>query len=120
MEYRFEEKKFAAYVGWGYFSLFTPSITAVLLTISGVYIANFMTLFIDFQPHFAHFTLIGLFNGLLFLWMNTFRPKYSEIFIQLSTVLKLLPLIFIASLGIISIMDGKFERNISKNPTKQY
>lgn len=54
VEYRFG-KKFAAYVGWGYFSLFTPSITAVLLTISGVYITP-MTLFIDFQPHFAHFT----------------------------------------------------------------
>ncbi|MPM91570.1 hypothetical protein SDC9_138701 [bioreactor metagenome] len=41
--------------------------------------------------------------------MNIFRPKSSGIFQQLTTVIKLIPLIFIASLGILSLVKGDVE-----------
>lgn len=108
VEYRFG-KTAAAYVGWVYFSMFFPLLTGVLLTVSGIYIANFLALFNHFEPNFLHYSLIGLLNGVLFFVLNIFRPNYSGIFQQLTTVLKLLPLILISALGIISFFNGDSE-----------
>lgn len=100
VEFRFG-KKAAAYVGWMYFVMFYPLLTAVLFTVSGIYIALFLKEFISFTPNPLHFLLIGFFNLILFFIINIFQPKSSGIFQQITTVLKLIPLIFIASLGII-------------------
>lgn len=108
VEYRFG-KKAAAFVGWMYLSLFYPLLTAVLFTVSGIYISHLLAEFIGFEPRFLHYTLIGIFNLFLFLGLNIFRPKTSGIFQQLTTVLKLIPLILIASLGIISLVKGDVE-----------
>lgn len=106
VEYRFGKKP-AAYVGWLYLALFYPLLAAVLLTVSGIYIAHFIADFIHFKPNFFHYSLIGLCNGVLFLLLNIFKPKSSGGFLQLATILKLLPLIFIAALGIINLFDGQ-------------
>ncbi len=108
VEYRFG-KKAAAFVGWMYLSLFYPLLTAVLFTVSGIYISHLLAEFMGFEPRFLHYTLIGIFNLFLFLGLNIFRPKTSGIFQQLTTVLKLIPLILIASLGIISLVKGDVE-----------
>lgn len=100
VEYRFG-KKASAYVGWMYFVMFYPLLTAVLFTVSGIYISHFLSEFFSFTPIPLHFALIGFFNLVLFFIINIFRPKSSGIFQQITTVLKLIPLIFIASLGII-------------------
>lgn len=108
VEYRFG-KKIAAFVGWMYLSLFYPLLTAVLFTVSGIYISHFLAEFTGFKPAFLHYTLIGIFNLVLFLGLNIFRPKTSGIFQQMTTVLKLIPLILIASFGIISLVKGDVE-----------
>lgn len=99
-------KKAGAYVGWVYFTLFFPLLAAVLLTVSGIYISHFLVSFIDFEPDFLHYSLIGLFNGFALLGLNIFKPKVGGIFQQMTVVLKLLPLILIAALGIISLIEG--------------
>lgn len=109
VEYRFG-KKLAAYVGWMYLSLFYPLLTAVLFTVSGIYISHLLAEFISLKPTFVHYTIIGIFNLLIFLLLNIFRPKSSGVFQQLTTVLKLIPLILIASLGIISLVKGDVEQ----------
>ena len=117
VEYRFG-KKSAAFVGWMYLSLFYPLLTAVLFTVSGIYIAHLLAEFTAFKPTFLHYSLIGFFNLCLFLGMNIFRPKSSGIFQQLTTVIKLIPLIFIAALGILSIAQGNAtEANTFTNAT---
>ncbi|WP_447952040.1 APC family permease [Chryseobacterium koreense] len=108
VEYRFG-KRSAAFVGWMYLSLFYPLLTAVLFTVSGIYISHLIAEFVAFEPTFLHYSLIGIFNLCLFLGMNIFRPKSSGIFQQLTTVIKLIPLIFIASLGILSLAKGDVE-----------
>lgn len=105
VNYRFG--KIAAYfVGWMYMSLFYPLLTAVLFTVSGIYIAHLLSEFMNFEPTFLHFALIGFVNLIIFFFINIFRPKSSGIFQQMTTVLKVLPLIFIASLGILSLFKG--------------
>ncbi|WP_027377742.1 APC family permease [Kaistella palustris] len=94
------------FVGWMYMSLFYPVLTAVLFTVSGIYIAHLCAEFLNFEPTFLHFTVIGLANLFIFFALNILRPRASGIFQQLTTVLKVLPLIFIASLGILSLMKG--------------
>ena len=108
VEYRFG-KRMGAYVGWVYFSMFFPLLTAVVLTVSGIYISHFLVMFIGFEPDFLHYSLIGMLNGFLFLGLNLFSPKSSGVFQQVTTILKLLPLILIASLGIVSIIGGHSE-----------
>ena len=76
VEYRFG-KKAAAFVGWIYLSLFYPLLTAVLFTVSGIYIAHLIAEFVNFKPTFLHFTLIGFVNSLIFLALNIYRPKSS-------------------------------------------
>ena len=96
----------AYYVGWMYMSLFYPALTAVLFTVSGIYIAHLLADFLAFTPTPLHFALIGLVNLVIFFCINIFRPRSSGIFQQMTTVLKVLPLIFIASLGILSLVKG--------------
>ena len=86
MEYRFG-KKAAAFVGWIYLSLFYPLLTAVLFTVSGIYIAHLIAEFVNFKPTFLHFTLIGFVNSLIFLALNIYRPKSSGIFQQMTCLL---------------------------------
>lgn len=100
VEYRFG-KKASAFVGWMYLIMFYPLLTAVLFSVSGVYISHFLAEFLAFTPTPLHFALIGFFNLILFFVLNIFKPKGSGIFQQMTTVLKLIPLIFIAALGII-------------------
>lgn len=94
------------FVGWMYMSLFYPALTAVLFTVSGIYIAHLLAEFMNFEPTFLHFVLIGFVNLIIFFFINIFRPRSSGIFQQMTTVLKVLPLIFIASLGILSLIKG--------------
>ena len=108
VEYRFG-KKAAAFVGWMYLSLFYPLLTAVLFTVSGIYISHLIAEFVNFKPTFLHFTLIGFVNSLIFLALNIFRPKSSGIFQQMTATLKLIPLILISSLGIILLLKGNVE-----------
>ena len=105
VQYRFGPTA-AYFVGWMYLSLFYPLLTAVLFTVSGIYIAHLLADFLDFNPTFLHYSLIGFVNLLIFFGLNIFRPKSSGIFQQMTTVLKVLPLIFIASLGILSLVKG--------------
>ena len=96
----------AYFVGWMYMSLFYPALTAVLFTVSGIYIAHLLADFLNFSPTPLHFALIGFVNLVIFFCINIFRPRSSGIFQQMTTVLKVLPLIFIASLGILSLVKG--------------
>ena len=106
VNYRFGETA-SYFVGWIYMSLFYPSLTAVLFTVSGIYIAHLLAEFMNFEPTFLHFALIGFVNLMIFFFINIFRPKSSGIFQQMTTVLKVLPLIFIASLGVLSLFKGE-------------
>ena len=108
VEFRYG-KRAAAYVGWVYFIMFLPLLAGVLLTVSGIYISHLFAEFIDFEPNFLHYSLIGWCNGVIFLFLNIFRPKSSGIFLQLTAVLKLFPLIFIAAFGIISLLGNDTE-----------
>ena len=94
------------FVGWMYMSLFYPALAAVLFTVSGIYIAHLLAEFMHFEPTFLHFALIGFLNLIIFFFINILRPRSSGIFQQMTTVLKVLPLIFIASLGILSLVKG--------------
>lgn len=105
VRYRFGESA-AALVGWIYLSLFYPLLTAVLFTVSGIYISHLLAEIIDFTPTFAHYVLIGVCNAFLFLLLNIFRPRHSGIFQQITTVLKLLPLIMVAAIGVITLIQG--------------
>ncbi|WP_313503614.1 APC family permease [Kaistella carnis] len=105
VNYRFG-KTASYFVGWMYMSLFYPSLTAVLFTVSGIYIAHLLAEFMNFEPTNLHYVLIGFVNLVIFFFINIFRPKSSGIFQQMTTVLKVLPLIFIASLGILSLVKG--------------
>ena len=108
VEFRYG-KRAAAYVGWVYFIMFLPLLAGVLLTVSGIYISHFLAEFIHFEPNFLHYSLIGWCNGVIFLFLNIFRPKSSGVFLQLTAVLKLFPLIFIAAIGIISLVGNDAE-----------
>ncbi|KIA89039.1 APC family permease [Kaistella jeonii] len=105
VNYRFGETA-SYFVGWMYMSLFYPALTAVLFTVSGIYIAHLLAEFMNFEPTFLHFALIGFVNLIIFFFINIFRPRSSGIFQQMTTVLKVLPLILIASLGILSLFKG--------------
>ena len=105
VNYRFGQTA-SYFVGWMYMSLFYPALTAVLFTVSGIYIAHLISEFINFSPTPMHFALIGFVNLIIFFFINILRPKSSGIFQQMTTVLKVLPLIFIASLGILSLFKG--------------
>lgn len=105
VNYRFGETA-SYFVGWMYMSLFYPALTAVLFTVSGIYIAHLLAEFMNFQPTFLHFAVIGFVNLIIFFFINIFRPRSSGIFQQMTTVLKVLPLILIASLGILSLFKG--------------
>lgn len=105
VNYRFG-KTASYFVGWIYMSLFYPALTAVLFTVSGIYIAHLLAEFVNFEPTNLHFALIGFLNLLIFFLINIFRPRSSGIFQQMTTVLKVLPLIFIASLGVLSLVKG--------------
>ncbi|MBW8358284.1 MAG: amino acid permease [Weeksellaceae bacterium] len=94
------------FVGWMYMSLFYPLLTAVLFTVSGIYIAHLTAEFTNLKPTPLHFALIGFANLLIFFVFNILRPKSSGIFQQFTTVLKVMPLIFIASVGILSMVKG--------------
>lgn len=102
VEYRFGPKA-SALVGWMYLSLFYPILTAVLFTVSGIYVSHFLASFLNFTPRFFHYASIGAFNSLVFFVFNILRPKSSGLFQQITTVLKLIPLLLIAALGIISL-----------------
>ena len=106
VKYRFGDTA-AYFVGWMYMSLFYPALTAVLFTVSGIYIAHLLAEFLNFEPTNLHFALIGFMNLVIFFFINIFRPKSSGIFQQMTTVLKVLPLILIASLGILSLFKGE-------------
>ncbi|QBO57308.1 APC family permease [Chryseobacterium salivictor] len=106
VNYRFGETA-SYFVGWMYMSLFYPALTAVLFTVSGIYIAHLLAEFMSFEPTPLHFALIGFVNLVIFFFINIFRPKSSGVFQQMTTVLKVLPLIFIASLGILSLFKGE-------------
>lgn len=106
VNYRFGETA-SYFVGWMYMSLFYPALTAVLFTVSGIYIAHLLAEFMNFEPTPLHFALIGFVNLLIFFFINIFRPKSSGVFQQMTTVLKVLPLIFIASIGILSLFKGE-------------
>ncbi|MDQ0476944.1 APC family permease [Chryseobacterium sp. MDT2-18] len=106
VNYRFGETA-SYFVGWMYMSLFYPALTAVLFTVSGIYIAHLLAEFMNFEPTPLHFALIGFVNLVIFFFINIFRPKSSGVFQQMTTVLKVLPLIFIASLGILSLFKGE-------------
>ncbi|MBD8018672.1 APC family permease [Kaistella pullorum] len=108
VNFRFGETA-SYFVGWMYMSLFYPLLTAVLFTVSGIYIAYFCAEFMSFSPGNLHFLLIGLVNVLIFFVFNIFRPRSSGIFQQFTMVLKILPLILIASIGILSLMKGDVE-----------
>jgi len=108
VEFRYG-KRAAAYVGWVYFIMFLPLLAGVLLTVSGIYISHFLAEFIHFEPNFLHYSLIGWCNGVIFLLLNIFRPKSSGFFLQLTAVLKLFPLIFIAAIGIVSLVGNDAE-----------
>ncbi len=95
------------FVGWMYMTLFYPVLTAVLFTVSGIYIAHLLAGFMNFTPTPLHFALIGFVNLIIFFFINIFRPRSSGIFQQMTTVLKVLPLILIASLGILSLLKGE-------------
>ncbi len=112
VEYRFG-KKAASYVGWMYMSLFYPLLTAVLFTVSGIYIAHLIAEFTNLNPTPLHFMLIGWVNLAMFFVMNIFSPKSSGIFQQLTTVLKLIPLILISSLAIIAFVGGNVDETHS-------
>lgn len=105
VNYRFGDTA-AYFVGWMYMSLFYPALTAVLFTVSGIYIAHLLAEFMSFSPTPLHFGLIGFVNLVIFFFVNILRPRSSGIFQQMTTVLKVLPLIFIASLGILSLIKG--------------
>lgn len=105
VKYRFGETA-SYFVGWMYLSLFYPLLTAVLFTVSGIYIAHLLSSFLNFEPTNLHYTLIGFINLIIFFFINIFRPKSSGIFQQMTTVLKVLPLILIASLGILILFKG--------------
>ncbi|WP_226064089.1 APC family permease [Kaistella polysaccharea] len=105
VNYRFGDTA-AYFVGWMYMSLFYPALTAVLFTVSGIYIAHLLAEFMNFSPTALHFGLIGFVNLVIFFFVNILRPRSSGIFQQMTTVLKVLPLIFIASLGILSLIKG--------------
>lgn len=103
VEYRFGEKA-AALVGWIYLSLFYPILTAVLFTVSGIYISHFIAEFYPLTPNFIHYSSIGLIGSFLFFLFNIYRPKSSGLFQQLTTVLKLIPLVLIASFGVLTLL----------------
>lgn len=108
VEYRFG-KKIAVLVGWMYLSMFYPLLTAVVFTVSGIYISHLIAEFTNLTPGPIHFLLIGIVNALIFFCVNIFKPKASGIFQQMTTVLKLIPLIFISGIGIISFVGGNIE-----------
>ncbi|MDO5616749.1 MAG: APC family permease, partial [Cruoricaptor ignavus] len=100
-------KKAATLVGWMYFSLFFPILTAVVFTVSGIYISHFIKEFIPFEPTFLHYSLIGFFNSIIFLIINIYKPKTSGILQQITTVLKLIPLILISAIGIVLMLNSE-------------
>ncbi|MHA6727946.1 APC family permease [Chryseobacterium sp. A301] len=103
VEYRFGSKA-SALVGWIYLSLFYPLLTAVLFTVSGIYISHFIAEFYSFTPSFLHYSAVGFLCSFVFFLFNIYRPKSSGLFQQLTTVLKLIPLLLIASFGVLSML----------------
>lgn len=104
-------KRAATFVGWGYMILFYPILAAVLLTVSGIYISHFFSEFISFEPTFLHYSLIGLMVGIIFFVGNIFLPLASGKFQEITTVLKLIPLILISAFGIISLLGNNAPEN---------
>lgn len=105
VDYRFGSRA-AALVGWIYLSLFYPSLTAVVFTVSGIYITHFLAEFVNFNPNYIHYCLVGVINSFIFLLINVYRSKASGYFQQYTTVLKLLPLLLIASWGVITFTNN--------------
>ena len=105
VNYRFGDKA-AAYSGWLNMSLFYPMLTAVVFTVSGIYIAHLIAEFTSLTPTPLHFMLIGLVNLGIFFLVNVLSPKASGLFQQLTTVLKLIPLILISALAIIAFVGN--------------
>ena len=105
VEYRFG-KRAASFAGWMNMTLFYPMLSAVVFTVSGIYIAHLIGEFTGLVPTPLHFMLIGLVNLAIFFFVNILSPKASGLFQQMTTVLKLIPLLLISALAIIAFVGG--------------
>lgn len=114
-EYRFGKIP-SFFVGWFYMTIYYPILCAVLFTVAGIYIANLLREFIDFTPTFEHYSLIGLMCLFILYFTNVRSPKTGGIIQSASTILKVIPLIIIAGLGIVTFIKG----DISPENTLSY
>lgn len=107
-EFRFGKMP-SFFVGWFYMCIYYPVLGAVLYTVAGIYIVNLLKEFIVFTPNFIHYSFVGFLCFLLLFYMNLKKPNVGGLFQSIATVLKVIPLILIAGIGIVSLIQGNVE-----------
>ncbi len=107
-EFRFGKKP-SFFVGWFYMCVYYPVLGAVLYTVAGIYIVNLLKEFIAFTPNFIHYSTVGFLCFLILFFINVKKPSLGGLFQGISTVIKVIPLILIAGIGIVSIIKGDLD-----------
>jgi len=104
-QYRFGNKA-SFFVGWFYMCVYYPVLGAVLYTVAGIYIVNLLKEFMDFTPSFIHYSSVGFVCFVLLFFVNIKKPAAGALFQSISTVIKVIPLVLIAGIGIVSLFKG--------------
>ena len=89
-----EKASFAA--GWFLTFLYTPILVCILALVASTYFHTFMSMELTNPSHFA---IGGIFIACTWGW-NYFSAKFAAYFSSASTVIKMLPIIVIGTLGI--------------------
>ena len=106
-------KKYAYYVGWFMSLIYYPAMTAVLAWVSARY--TLVVMYGDDSKIFSTECItIALFYLVLSFFINTISPRIAGKFQISSTVVKLVPIVFIAVVGtIVGLVNGTLQSNFS-------
>ena len=112
-------KRYAYYVGWFVSTLYFPAMTGVLAWVSARYtmVAVFGYASNSIEALFsAECIMIAVFYLIGIFFLNAIAPKISGYFQVSTTVIKLVPIVFIALVGtVIGLVNGALSSNLSSS-----
>lgn len=103
----FVSKPMACAFGWFQMFLYLPTLVAIVSWVSGIYICQLFSI----TPSLEVQTGIGLLVSIAFFGMNMLSAKMGGYFQNASMIIKLIPLILLAVLGILFGNPGEIASN---------
>ncbi len=106
-------KKYAYYVGWFVTTIYYPAMTSVLAWVS----ARYFGVLVGWGAASAEVMALSGFFLIMSYVLNTFSPRIAGYFQVSTTVIKLIPLVLMAIVGVIyGFATGTLTNNFSNEP----